>query len=65
MTTRKFNAVAKLCNVARYSNTFAAIIAALQRSVDVDRLTAAQIAALIDFAYAQKEHGYNQAAELL
>lgn len=63
MTTRKYNAIVKLCKISNMSNTFAAILKAVKESFDTDKMTAEQIARAIEFGYAQKEFGYWQGVE--
>lgn len=59
MTTKKYNAVERLCNISQYSQTFKSVFdAATEHFGDMlDSMTAAQIAAIIEFGYAQHHHG--------
>lgn len=59
MTTRKYNAVKRLCALSSFSLTFNAVFNA---AVDhfgesLDTMTAAQIASILEFGYAQHTHG--------
>ena len=59
MTTRKYNAVARLCALSAYPQTFSALMdaAADHFGADLDRMTAAQIAMILEFGYSQHTHG--------
>ncbi len=59
MTTRKYNAVKRLCTISSFSLTFNAVFnAAVEHfGESLDKMTAAQIAAVIEFGYAQHTHG--------
>lgn len=57
MTTRKYNAIERLCALSGL--TFVAVYnaAVAQLGPVLDTMTAAQIAALLEFGYQQHTHG--------
>lgn len=59
MTTRKYNAVRKLCSISRLDRTFNDVLKAMQEHFGdmLESMTAKQIAYIIEFGYCQHVHG--------
>lgn len=59
MTTRKYNAIKRLCALSSFGLTFDAVYNAAVKHFgeSLDGMTAAQIAAVIEFGYQQHTHG--------
>lgn len=59
MTTRKYNAIKRLCALSSFGLTFNAVFnaAAAQLGPILDTMTAQQIAAVLEFGYQQHTHG--------
>lgn len=60
MTTRKLNAIRKHSALSGYEQTFNSVLAYVEKAVNTDKYTAAQIAEIMDICKAQSEYGYNQ-----
>ena len=60
MTNRKLKAVERLCWVSDYPLTFKSVLDAATEYLGpvLDTMSAAQIAAIIEFAYLQHDKGY-------
>lgn len=58
MTRRKYNAVERLAECSKYGCTFGACLKTLEEHADLDKLTARQIAQILDAMYASSQYGY-------
>lgn len=58
-TSRKLNKIIKLSKTARFPLTFKAIIGRIDSAL-YNKLTALQIAAIIDLMHEQSQYGYNK-----
>ena len=63
MTTRKYNAIRRLCALSSYPETFNAVFAAASDHFgeSLDGMTARQIAAILEFGYRQHTDGETSA----
>jgi len=59
MTNNKRNRIERLSATARYPATFTAILAAVPEQL-LERLTAAELAAVVDFGREQSAYGWSQ-----
>lgn len=57
ITTNKLNRVKALAAIGRYTQTFDTLIREADRYMDLSRMTARQIADVIDFGYQQHQSG--------
>lgn len=59
MTNAKFTKIERLAECGKYGSTFSACFKTLKEHTDLDKLTAKQIAGIIDAMYTSYQYGYS------